>query len=114
MKIFDVFMFNNELDLLEVRLEYMYPVIDYFIISEADKYFNGKKKPFFFDKNWERFKKYSDKIIYNKISNIPDNFNNFNPPHKNFTDFNKIYEHKHFSTCILKLKKSVQSNSCNL
>ena len=64
MKIFDVFIFNNELDLLEIRLEYMYPVIDYFIITEADKYFNGQKKSFFLDENWDRFKKYKDKIIY--------------------------------------------------
>jgi beta-1,4-mannosyl-glycoprotein beta-1,4-N-acetylglucosaminyltransferase len=105
MKIFDVFMFNNELDLLEIRLEYMYPVIDYFIITEADKYFNGQKKSFFLDENWDRFKKYKDKIIYNKIINIPNNFDNFYPPHKNFIDYNKIYEHKNFNTCVLKLKK---------
>jgi beta-1,4-mannosyl-glycoprotein beta-1,4-N-acetylglucosaminyltransferase len=107
MKIFDVFMFNKEVDLLEARLEYLYPVVDYFIITEADIYFTGQKKIFFFDECWDRFKKYQNKIIYNKISNIPDNFNNFHPPHKNFSDYNRKYNHKHFKS-ILKLKKQFQ------
>ena len=105
MKIFDVFMFNGEFDLLEARLEYKNPVVDYFVITEANKYFNGAIKPFFLEKYFNKLNKYKDKIIYNKISNIPDNFKNFTLPHKNFTDFKKIYEHKNFNSCILDLKK---------
>ena len=33
-KIFDVFLFLNELDLLELRLETLYEVVDYFVITE--------------------------------------------------------------------------------
>lgn len=105
MKIFDVFLFNKEFDLLEARLEYNYPLVDYFIISEANIYFNGTRKPFFLEQDLYLLNKYKDKIIYNKISNIPNNFKNFIPPHKNFTDFKKIYEHKNFNNTILNLKK---------
>ena len=105
MKIFDVFLFNKEFDLLEARLEYNYPLVDYFIISEANIYFNGTRKPFFLEQDLYLLNKYKDKIIYNKISNIPNNFKNFIPPHKNFTDFKKIYEHKNFNNTLLLLLK---------
>ena len=37
MKVFDVFLFFNELDLLEVRLNLLYPFVDHFVINEATK-----------------------------------------------------------------------------
>ena len=44
MKIYDCFMIYNELDLLEVRLEELYDVVDYFVISEGEHTFSGKEK----------------------------------------------------------------------
>ena len=41
MKIYDSFLFFNELDLLEIRLELLYDKVDYFIISECDSSFSG-------------------------------------------------------------------------
>ncbi len=67
-KIFDVFLFLNELDLLELRLEILYDVVDYFIITELFETFSGKSKPLLYEKEKNRFKKYSDKIIYNPVS----------------------------------------------
>lgn len=66
-KIVDSFLFFQELDLLEIRLEYLYEKVDKFIILEACQTFTGKPKPFNFENNKSRFEKYLDKIIYFKI-----------------------------------------------
>ena len=39
--IVDSFLFFQELDLLEIRLEYLYPFVDKFIIVEGSIDFNG-------------------------------------------------------------------------
>lgn len=78
MKIFDCFLFFNELDLLHIRLEMLYDYVDYFIISECDSTFSGLDKPFYFEENRHIFKKYENKIIYLKHYNSKniDNINN--------------------------------------
>lgn len=67
MKIYDCFTFYNELDLLELRLTELYDYVDYFVIVEGDSTFTGKDKPFFFEKNRDRYRKWLDKIIYIKV-----------------------------------------------
>jgi beta-1,4-mannosyl-glycoprotein beta-1,4-N-acetylglucosaminyltransferase len=67
MKIFDVFLFFNELDLLEIRLNMLYPFVDYFVINEATQTFFGSDKPLYYLENKERFKKFEDKIVHNII-----------------------------------------------
>ena len=67
MKVFDVFLFFNELDLLEIRLNMLYPFVDHFVINEATQTFFGSDKPFYYLENKERFKKFEDKIIHNII-----------------------------------------------
>lgn len=62
--IYDCFQFYNELDLLEIRLHELYPVVNKFIISEATKTFSGNDKELRYLKNLDRYKKYSDKITY--------------------------------------------------
>jgi beta-1,4-mannosyl-glycoprotein beta-1,4-N-acetylglucosaminyltransferase len=64
MKIFDTFTFYNELDLLELRMNILEDVVDYFVINEATITFTGKKKPLYFAENKYRFKKWEDKIIH--------------------------------------------------
>jgi len=64
MKFIDCFIFYNELDLLEYRLELLYNYVDLFIIIEANKTFTGKDKPIYFKDNHQRFAKYLDKIVY--------------------------------------------------
>lgn len=71
-KIIDSFLFFNEIDLLEIRLNILYDYVDYFIITESDTTFSGNKKKLFFLENQSRFDKFKDKIIYNPIK-IPDN-----------------------------------------
>lgn len=67
MKIFDVFLFFNELDLLEVRLNLLYPFVDHIVISEATHTFSGLEKPLYYLENKERFEKFQDKIIHNIV-----------------------------------------------
>ena len=43
-KIFDCFIFNNETDLLKIRLAYLNKFVDYFVIVESCQTFQGKKK----------------------------------------------------------------------
>jgi len=64
MQIIDCFTFYNELDMLEYRLEVLYPHVDSFVLVEATKTHAGKDKPLFFQDNRERFSKYMDKIIH--------------------------------------------------
>ena len=67
MKVFDVFLFGYELDLLEIRMNILDPYVDYFVFSEGCKTFSGEDKGFVFKKTDKRFKKFKDKIIYTKI-----------------------------------------------
>ena len=62
MKIVDSFIFYNELDMLESRLEYLYDHVDQFVIVEGNYTFAGKPKPLYFEENKKRFSKYADKI----------------------------------------------------
>ena len=64
MKIFDCFTFFNELELLELRLESLYDVVDCFVIVEADKTHANVPKPFNFYEHRNDFKKYLSKIHY--------------------------------------------------
>jgi beta-1,4-mannosyl-glycoprotein beta-1,4-N-acetylglucosaminyltransferase len=66
MKIYDSFLFFNELDLLEIRLNILYPYVDFFIISEQSKTHSGLEKEWIFEQNKDRFAKFEDKIIYHK------------------------------------------------
>ncbi len=61
-KIYDCFTFWNENDMLEARIEFLYPYVDRFVVIESKTQHDGSQKDFVLDK--ERFKPYWDKIIY--------------------------------------------------
>ena len=63
-KIIDCFLFLNEYEILEGRLEYLYDVVDYFVIVESDMTYNGNQKNLNFIENMSKYKKYLDKILY--------------------------------------------------
>ncbi len=75
-KIYDSFLFFNELDLLEIRLNLLNDVVDHFIISESDVTFSGKEKPLYFEDNKKRFEKFLPKIIHQVVRDTPDDFQN--------------------------------------
>ena len=69
--VYDCFIFYNELDLLEIRLNELNNVVDKFVLVEASRTFQNNTKPFFFEDNKERFAKFLDKIIHIKITKYP-------------------------------------------
>lgn len=75
MKVYDVFPFFNEINLLEIRLEHLNSHVDHFVLTEATTTFSGKAKPLFFEENKKRFKKFEDKIIHQIVEDVP----NLNP-----------------------------------
>jgi beta-1,4-mannosyl-glycoprotein beta-1,4-N-acetylglucosaminyltransferase len=78
MKIIDCFIFYNEIDLLNYRLNILYDVVDYFIIVESKNTFVGKEKELFFEKNKELFKKFENKIINIIVDDFPYKYPNIN------------------------------------
>jgi beta-1,4-mannosyl-glycoprotein beta-1,4-N-acetylglucosaminyltransferase len=63
-EVYDCFPFFNELDLLEVRLNELYDVVDHFVIVENPLTQSGLEKPLYFEENKDRYTKYLDKIIH--------------------------------------------------
>lgn len=65
-KLIDSFLFFNEVDLLKVRLEYLGPIVDNFIIVEANIDFSGVKKEFILSNELLSSLPFSNKILYYK------------------------------------------------
>lgn len=63
MKIYDCFTFLNELDLLEIRLNELNDVVDYFVLVESKKTWQNNTKSCIFLDNQDRFKQFLHKII---------------------------------------------------
>ncbi|WP_215755408.1 discoidin domain-containing protein [Acetobacter sp. P5B1] len=71
-KVIDCFSFFNEYDLLEMRLEELDPIVDYFVICEARYTYTGKEKELNFLKNEKKYAKYAKKIIHIAIEKFPE------------------------------------------
>lgn len=71
-RIYDAFIFYNELDLLELRLEELNDVVDYFVLVEATKTFRNNDKPLYFSENKERYEKFLNKIIHVVVDDMPE------------------------------------------
>lgn len=71
MVVYDGFLFFNELDLLDIRLEELDPVVDKFILVESTHTFSGIQKPLHFENNKERYGKYLHKIIHIIVDDSP-------------------------------------------
>lgn len=66
-KVYDCFLFFNELEVLEIRLHELDRYVDKFVIVEAAEGFRGYPKPYNFEREKERFAQFLDKIIYIKL-----------------------------------------------
>jgi len=73
MRVFDCFTFYNEFDILELRLQELWDVVDYFVISEGNLTHQSNPKPFYLKDNWERFEKYASKIRHVVLDDMPSN-----------------------------------------
>lgn len=73
-KVYDVFMFYNEVDLLEIRLNTLNDLVDGFIITEANTTQMGEKRELRLPKEMYRFDKFKNKIIYNVVDTASISF----------------------------------------
>ena len=70
-KIFFVNTYNNEIDLLHMKLDEIYPVVDYIVLIEGQRTFQHSKKPIYFSFNDTQFEKYHDKLIHRTYDYLP-------------------------------------------
>ena len=80
MKIFDCFMYFDEEQVLDLRLNVLYKNVDYFVIVESIYNHKGEKRNLLFDA--KKFEQFSDKIIYLKYENIPETIEQINSDDK--------------------------------
>ena len=70
MRIYDCFMYFDEEIVLETRLNYLNPYVDFFVIVESRFTHKGDKRNLKF--NIKNFKKFENKIIYLIYDKIPN------------------------------------------
>lgn len=63
-RVYDLFVLSTELDWLEIRLNTLYPYVDYFVILESKHTSTGQPKPLHLRENWSRFETFHRKLIY--------------------------------------------------
>ena len=74
MKIFDCFMYFDEEQVLDLRLNVLNDFVDYFVIVESTQNHKGIKRELLFDQS--KFQKFKNKIIYLVYDEIPKNVEN--------------------------------------
>ncbi|KAM0277909.1 hypothetical protein ACHAO9_012391 [Fusarium lateritium] len=97
-KVYDMLMVNTEMDFLEIRLNALYDYVDYFIIVESSRSFQGNKKPTVLKEHWNRFRRYHDKMIYHELV-FPATFN----PHRAW-DYEDLQRDAPFDQVLLSLE----------
>lgn len=70
--IYDSFLFYNELELLDIRLNTLNDVIDKFVITEGTVTHTNKAKPLFYEQNKDKFRKFHKKIIHIIVKDNPN------------------------------------------
>lgn len=86
-KIYDCFLFFNELAVLEIKLNELYDHVDFFVLAESTETFRGDPKPLYFAENKQKFSKFLDKIIHVVIS---EKFTTDNPWEREFYQRNQL------------------------
>ena len=69
--IIDTFPFFNEIELLDLRLNYLNNSVDKFVLVEGTKSHQGKDKKLYFEENKSEFKKFENKIVHHIIDDYP-------------------------------------------
>lgn len=69
--IWNVSTFFNELDVLEIKLETLDPLVDRFIIAEATVDQRGAEKPLVFGPNRALFRRWAHKLTYVVVDDMP-------------------------------------------
>jgi beta-1,4-mannosyl-glycoprotein beta-1,4-N-acetylglucosaminyltransferase len=78
MRIFDTFLFNDELDVLRMRLEELAGKVDRHVLVEARYDHQGNPKPLYYGENRDLFAPWSDRITH-VIADVPTRAEDGNP-----------------------------------
>ncbi len=70
-RVFDVFIFNNEVRLLKLKLHAMKDYVDRFVLVEARQTFTGEPKPATFKRRKAEFAEFGDKIVHVMVDPFP-------------------------------------------
>jgi beta-1,4-mannosyl-glycoprotein beta-1,4-N-acetylglucosaminyltransferase len=70
-KVYDCFLYNGEIDALEIRLHELAEVVHRFVIVEADTNFSGLRKKLTFDPFDQRVTAFTSTIRYVVVSDMP-------------------------------------------
>jgi len=68
----DGVIFNDELDILEVRIKSLWACVDWFVVVEAPVSLKNTPKPLVFRENAERFAWASSKLVHVVVESLPD------------------------------------------
>ena len=71
-KVYDCFLYNGEIDVLEIRLHELASVVHRFVIVESDTTFSGLPKPVSFDPFDSRIAPFADRIRHVLVKDVPD------------------------------------------
>ena len=77
-RIIDCFIFYNEFDMINYRLNVLNDIVDFFIIVESTHTFSGKEKKIYSDELTELFGKFKDKIVHIIVDDMPFKYPNIN------------------------------------
>jgi hypothetical protein len=68
--VYDCFTFDDQLEILDKRLNALSSVVDRFVLVESGKTFQGDEKPLRFAENRERFAAFADRIVHVLANNV--------------------------------------------
>jgi beta-1,4-mannosyl-glycoprotein beta-1,4-N-acetylglucosaminyltransferase len=71
MTVFDTFMFRNEFDVLECRLEELDSLVDVHILVESRQDFHGRPKPLLYWEGKDRFAQWASRIHHVVVDELP-------------------------------------------
>jgi beta-1,4-mannosyl-glycoprotein beta-1,4-N-acetylglucosaminyltransferase len=114
MTVFDSFIFFNELELLEMRLNILNDVVDYFVLTESPFTVSGNEKPLYYLENKDRFGKFNDKIIHNVTETIPSNFSDYLTKKPFHTDYSTTDESgTRYIDLPIRFQRAVYNRECS-
>jgi beta-1,4-mannosyl-glycoprotein beta-1,4-N-acetylglucosaminyltransferase len=74
--IVDTTLFNNEFDMLDIRLELTKDYVDRWIICEGNRTMSGRPKPYYLSENIDRYTKWGNRLQVIKLD-IPETWSNW-------------------------------------
>ncbi|CAL5224980.1 g7757 [Coccomyxa viridis] len=68
--IYDAILFNDELDMLEIRLNELYDVVDHIVLVESATTHQNQPKPLHYAENAGHFSRFADKIVHVALDDL--------------------------------------------